>query len=94
MWIPAFVGSIERAIGQNVTYKLDSTVNPLVYKIQLSWKEPTGAKIAGGVWNLFEKWVSKNDADTSGGVEIGPTGMAMHLVTKRRLGPPKDSVPW
>jgi hypothetical protein len=93
-WLPAFSESVGRAVGQDVTLRLEPTVNPLVYTLKLSWKEPLGGKIVGGVWNLFEKWAVKNDAATSGGVEVSTTGMRMSVVAKRRNGPSKNETPW
>lgn len=79
---------------QNISYKLEATVNPLMYKLKLAWQTPVGGEIINGVWNLLQAWIAKNEALSVGHLETTPTSISLTVGVQRRLGPPKRAVPW
>ena len=79
---------------QNLSYSLKPSVNPLMYSLKVSWATPVSGEILGGVWNLLQIWITKNDAISVGTVSTTPTSMALTIGIKRRLGSPKNACPW
>jgi hypothetical protein len=93
-WVDSFVDSTSRALDQQIFYTLEPTVNPLVFTIRLRWEQGVSGKLVMGVWNLLQIWIHKNNCETYGKVNTGSTSLAAHIVTKMRLGPPKDENPF
>jgi len=89
-----FVESASRALGQNMSYRLESSVNPLVYKLKLTWPEPVSGELITGIWNVLQGWVSKNEAVAEGGVRTTPNSMSAAIVIRRRFGVPKKAAIW
>jgi len=89
-----FVGSAGRALGQSITFNLGPTVNPLVYKLKLSWSEPVGGKLSTNIWNVLQGWIAKNEAVSDGKVENTPTTLQVSIGIRRRFGVPKRVAPW
>jgi len=69
------------------------TVNPLVYTVFISWREPLSGSIVLKVWNLMQKWLTKNDCIPNGSVDTKPLSILIHVIVKRRFGNPKDESP-
>jgi hypothetical protein len=93
-WFDSFAGSTGRALGQGISHSVQVSVNPLVYKVKLKWPEPVDGKIINGIWNLLQIWTVKNDCVTDGQVDTSSVSLKATIIVKRRLGPPKDVVPW
>lgn len=93
-WLRAFSDSTSRALDQRIIFELLPSVNPLVYKLRLRWPEPVNGKLKNGIWNLFQIWAWKNDCVPQGHVDTSNYGMTIELIIKRRLGAPKEELPW
>ena len=89
-----FVGSVERALGQGVSYRLEVSVNPLVYTLKVSWREPIAGLLVGNIWNLLQVWLTKNEAVGNGVVKSSPTSMEVGVGIRRRFGTPKRAPAW
>lgn len=80
-------------MGQEMFFVVEPTVNPLVYKVNLSWLEPVDGSIALQVWNLLQKWMTTNDCVPYGTLSSGTTSIAAQVIVKRRFGDLKNSSP-
>lgn len=65
-----------------------------MYNIKIKWGDPVSGKLIGLMWNLLEIWAVKNDCVLDGKVDTHPDSLSTNLITKRRLGPPRDVTPW
>lgn len=80
-------------MGQELSYEVRKTVNPLVLTVNVHWTESISPNIYRGVWNLYQMWASKNECVTDGKAFHGPYSMTVTTIVKRRLGYPKDEHP-
>jgi hypothetical protein len=76
-----------------MVFDVQPTVNPLVYKATMVWRENVAGTIALQVWNLLQRWLVTNDCVPNGSVVTTPTSLTVHIIVKRRLGDPKDVSP-
>ena len=71
----------------------EPTVNPLVFQVRMQ----IGGKVTGFqmmlIWNLFQKYAAANECGTQGKIEGCGTEMRMTVLTKRRLGLPRNDHP-
>lgn len=94
-WLESFRQSSERALGQEIIVDVEPTINPLVHRVSIRWSEPLNGNLVMHTWNLLQEWAAKNDCAFDGHTEKdkGFTYLRVKVVTKRRLGPPKDIAP-
>jgi hypothetical protein len=74
-------------------FDVKMTVNPLVYRVKVSWVEAISGTLAFQVWNLLQRWLATNDCVPDGRVSPQPTSLTVLVVVKRRMGNPKDESP-
>ena len=92
-WVESFLESIGQAIGSGVEVEIEKTVNPLVFNIKVTFGELIAGPRMMHIWNIFQQYASKNDTLPQGKVSISPRTMAIQVVVKRRLGPPRNEKP-
>lgn len=94
MWVPDVSDSMSRALGTACSYEVRSTVNPLMYRIVFSFGERQSGKQMLLLWNVVQQYAAKNDAAPQGKVESEDgRRLAVDIVVKRRLGPPRNEQP-
>lgn len=91
-WLDGFVRSIEGATGSRIVWSLTPTINPLVHKVRFFFPEPISGKSLMLVWNLFQMYAAKNDCVPQG-KRSEEKALFAEIVTKRRLGPPRNEHP-
>lgn len=69
------------------------TVNPLVYKVRISFGDLLSGKQMLLVWNLFQQYAAKNEAIPQGRLEQEGSQMTSPVIIRRRLGIPRDEHP-
>jgi hypothetical protein len=93
-WLESFRRSTERALGDPIGLEVHGTVNPLVYAVYLKCPNSSGA-LRLGVWNLLQKWAIRNGCPLQGkDVSDGEGELRVQVLVQRRLGPPKNELPW
>lgn len=92
-WVESFIHSVEGAIGSKVKYSTESTVNPLVHRIRISFPEKVAGRNMLLIWNLFQIYAVKNDSVPQGKAAEGEYKLVADIIIKRRLGLPRDKHP-
>ena len=92
-WLKDYTLSLERATGTKILLDLTPTVNPLIYRVILTWEETPSPKVSLGAWNIFQSWAAKNDCVPHGKTERTPCVKAFTIIIKRRLGPDREDLP-
>ena len=92
-WLQGFCHSLGGALDCSVTYGVEGTVNPLVYKVKVQFSEALNGQRLMLVWNLFQKYAAKNDVAPQGKTEGWGRELIFSVATKRRLGPARDEHP-
>jgi hypothetical protein len=94
MWVPGVSDSMARALGTSCTYEVKSTVNPLIYTVVFTFGEKQPGKQMLLLWNVVQQYAAKNDAVPKGKVYSNDgTKLAVDVILKRRLGPPRNEAP-
>jgi len=76
-----------------MVFDVKPTVNPLVYTVSIKWVEDLPGSLVLKVWNLMQRWLTKNDCVPNGQATISPTSLTINVIVKRRLGNPKNESP-
>ena len=92
-WISGFTASISRAIGSTVSARVDTTVNPLIFRVRVLFSEPLSGRNMMLVWNLFQMYAVKNDSVPHGKKAQAPQELVAEVIVKRRLGSPRSVNP-
>lgn len=92
-WLPGFAHSMSGAMGCSVEINLETTVNPLVYKVKARFGEALTGQQLMLVWNLFQKYAAKNDCVPQGKTSGSSKELSFLVATKRRTGPTRDEHP-
>ncbi len=92
-WIPSFCHSLSGALDASVSAKINPTVNPLLYKIQIQFGQPLSGSSKVLIWNLFQIFAAKNDVVPQGKLDTSPTLIEVQVILKQRLGFPKNRHP-
>jgi hypothetical protein len=103
-WLDSFSISIGLALDQKLMVRVYSTVNPLVYTVQIDLADPIKPENGVLVWNLFQKWASANDCMPNARVKLREVahpisrenfnwGFSTEVQLRERLGHPKDEHP-
>lgn len=91
-WVPLFVKSMERAMGIEIAFEMEPTVNPLIYQVVLRFNEHLDRPL--DVWNMFQIWAAKNDSIPYGKIkQPNSRTMILDVIIKRRLGVERDEIP-
>lgn len=92
-WVPNFALSMSRAVGCKVEFKLNSSVNALMYKLSFFLSEPQSNKTMLLFWNALQQYAAKNHTVLSDKATLLATGLLTTVSIPRRLGQPMDEVP-
>jgi len=76
-----------------MVFDVQPTVNPLVYKVTVTWPEKVAGSLSNQVWNLMQMWMTTNDCVQNGGVILTGTSLTAQIIVKRRMGNPKNESP-
>lgn len=76
-----------------MVYEVVGTVNPLVYGLKLYWPEKVNGKVALEIWNIFQKWLTKNNCVPGNAVSIKPTSLVVQVIVKRKMGNEQNESP-
>jgi hypothetical protein len=82
-----------RALDCSVSYHTQPTVNPLVYAVKITFGENPSSKNRVLLWNLIQKYASKNEAILQGRVRYENSALYFDVGVKYRLGWAKDVDP-
>ena len=93
VWVGSFIHSIVGALGSSVKYEVNTTVNPLVFRVRILFMEKVSGRNTMLVWNLFQMYASANDSIPVGKVSSDGGELVAEIIIKRRFGPKKDSHP-
>ena len=92
-WVPGFTHSLSGAIGTSVSHKIETTQNPLIFKITLQFGESISGKRFMLMWNLFQQYAHKNESIPQGKLEKEGNKLTALVGVKRRLGLARDEHP-
>jgi hypothetical protein len=92
-WIPSFAASVQHATGSTITYDIQKTVNPLVLRVTIGFQERVSGKSVMLVWNLFQMFAASNDCIMKGKKMDAGHQLVAEIVTKQRLGIPRNTHP-
>lgn len=94
-WLESFCHSLSGATGSGCTYTIDSTVNPLIYKVELLFSESIPGSQVMNVWNMFQKFSYANDAVPHGKLQISNFNkkIIINVIVKRKSRIDKDNHP-
>ena len=92
-WLELFGQSIYSATDETVDIEISPTINPLVYKLRLDLSKLSGRSRLL-VWNILQIFASVNDCVIPlNSLEDSRESWVLELVTKRRLGPKRNTHP-
>lgn|SRR5688572_22458618 len=92
-WLDGFMHSVSGALGQRVVYNVDSTINPLLFRVRIKFSEKVSGKNLMLVWNLFQMYAAHNDSVPKGKAAESEFSLLAEVIIKRRLGLPRKKHP-
>ena len=93
-WIDSLSDSLSRALDEKIVVECRPTVNPLVSQVKIKWKSGLAPTRVNNIWNYFQQWAALNDCVPNGSVQREDTFFSVGIIMKRRLGAPRDTLPW
>ena len=76
-----------------IPHTIERTVNPLVYKVSLTFEPALVPKTMMLVWNLFQKYASANESIMQGRPSMDGRRLTVDVGIRRRLGEAKNKHP-
>src|SRR4051812_7993191 len=92
-WLDGVAHSLGGAMGCSVSYTVESTVNPLVVNLRFRFGESVSGKKSLLIWNIFQKYATRNDCVPQGKTERGDKELLIAVGMKQRFGQPKNDHP-